>query len=603
MIKVTDYLIRHLAECGITHIFMISGGGAMHINDSIGKCQDIQYVCNHHEQACAIAAEGYSRVTNGLSVVNVTTGPGGLNTLTGVMGQWTDSVPVLYISGQVKFETTISSCPEIGLRQLGDQEVDIISVVKSLTKYSVMVKDPLDIGYEVDKAIDIATSGRPGPVWIDIPMNVQGAMVDETELRIYTPDREQSGFNENELDSKILEIRAQLQKAERPLIVAGRGVKISGSCNHLLELLSSTGIPVVTTFNGADLVATDHPNYIGHIGTLGSRAGNFVLQNADFVLIIGSRNNIRQVSYNWEYFARSAVTAVVDIDAAELKKPTVEPDIAVNADAGVFLKKLEDSLIGIALPDFSRWREWGLERKRKYPVVLPEYKNIRAGVHPYYFMDVLTGALNENSVLVAGNGSACVIAFQAGKVKQGQTILWNSGCASMGYDLPAAIGACFANNGNDVICIAGDGSIMMNLQELETVAYHKLPVKIFVMNNDGYISIKQTQENFFEKRYCACGRESGVGFPDFIRLAESFDIPAVRINSHDKIDELISTVLKTKGPVLCEVMLLTDYIFSPKLSSKKLPDGRIISRPLEDMYPFLENEELRCNMIVPVIED
>lgn len=602
MIKVTDYLIEHLAERGVTHIFMISGGGAMHINDSIGKCLDIQYICNHHEQACAIAAEGYSRVTNGLAVVNVTTGPGGLNTLTGVMGQWTDSVPVLYISGQVKFETTISSCPELALRQLGDQEVDIVSVVKPLTKYAVMVEDPLNIRYEVDKAIDIATSGRPGPVWIDIPMNVQGAMVDETALRVYKPVAGRPGFDEKELDAKILEIKEHLQKAVRPLIVAGRGVKISGSGELLLKFLSSTGIPVVTTFNGVDLVATDHPNYIGHIGTLGSRAGNFVLQNADFVLIVGSRNNIRQVSYNWEYYARSAVTAVVDIDAAELKKPTLKPDIAVHADAGIFLKRLEESLKGITLPDFSQWREWGLERKHKYPVVLPEYRDVKNGVHPYYFMDILTGALDEKSVLVAGNGSACVVAFQAGNVKQGQTILWNSGCASMGYDLPAAIGACFANNGKDVICIAGDGSIMMNLQELETVAYHKLPVKIFILNNDGYISIKQTQENFFEKRYCACGQESGVGFPDFVRLAESFDIPAVRISSHDKLDESISAVLKTPGPVLCEIMLLTDYIFSPKLSSKKLPDGRMISRPLEDMYPFLDDEELKSNMIVPVIE-
>jgi len=589
MIKVSDYIAKELVKHGVRHVFMISGGGAMHLNDSLGKHENLEYICNHHEQACAIAAEGYARINNKLAVVNVTTGPGGVNALNGVFGQWTDSVPALYISGQVKYETTLDSYPNLPLRQLGDQEVDIVAMVKPITKYAEMVKDPKDIKKILQKAIHLATSGRPGPTWIDIPINIQGAMINEEELESY--QEEISAPKKIEL-REIIEL---LQQAKRPVIVAGRGIRISKQVENFHQLIAQTNIPFLSTFNNFDIAESADPLWMGVIGSVGQRAGNFVLQNADLVLFLGTRNNIRQVSYNWESYARKAKKIIVDIDETELHKPTLKADIAVCADLKDFLPQLKAEAKIIVKPD---WIKWCQARKEKYsPANNPEYKKSSGLINPYEFIQVLTNSAKEGDAIIAANGTACVALFQAGTVKKNQRIFWNSGNASMGYDLPAAIGACFARDKKDVICVAGDGSIMMNLQELQTIKHYNLPIKIFVLNNNGYSSIRQTQRNFFGEKLVACSSISGVSTPDFSKIATAFEMASAKIEKGDDLQKSVAAVLAHQGPIICEVMLDHDYIFQPKLSSEKLPDGRIISKPLEDMFPFLDREEFESNII------
>lgn len=588
--RVADYIFKYLADYGIRHVFMVSGGGAMHLNDALKKEKRIKYICNHHEQGAAIAAEGYARTSGNLAVVSITSGPGGTNALTGVIGQWLDSVPVLYLSGQIKFETSVASCPELQLRQLGDQEINIIDIVKPVTKYAKMITDSESIKSELEKAIHFATSGRPGPVWLDIPLNVQGALVEEENLK--------SG-NINDVpveaeDKIISEVAQELQKAERPLLIAGHGIRISKAKKEFLELVSLLNIPVVTTFNGFDLIASDADNFIGRIGTLGSRPGNFALQNADLVICLGTRNNIRQVSYNWPSFASRAKKILVDIDDAELRKKTIKGDILVHSDAKIFITELLEKVPKDFKVD-AKWLEWCRVRKKKYPVVLEEYKKpSENSVHPYYFMEEMTKALADDAIAVAGNGSACVVLFQAGVVKNNQRIFWNSGCAGMGYDLPASIGAAFAS-GKDVVCIAGDGSIQMNLQELQTVKHNNLPIKIFILNNQGYHSIKETQTNYFNSDFIGCDKDSGVSFPDNSELADLYGLKYFKIDSTSKMKTTINDVLTAPGGVLCEVVL-GDYIFAPKLSSRKESDGRMVSSPLEDLYPFLPRDEFEENM-------
>lgn len=589
-IKVSDYIAKRLKEIyNVKNVFMVSGGGAMHLNDSFGKY--IPYICNHNEQASAIAAEGYAKASQKLAVVNVTTGPGGLNCLNGVFGQWTDSVPVLYISGQVKFSTTLASCPDIKLRQLGDQEADIISVVKPLTKYAKMVTEPKEIKYHLDKAIHEATTGRKGPVWLDIPMNVQGALVEEDELI----DCDYScGISPTKNDCKIEEIISKLKNAKRPLIVAGHGIRLSGQKSNFIKLLDKFKIPVVTTFNGFDLIPDNHPCFIGRIGTIGQRCGNFALQNADVVLFLGSRNNIRQISYNWENFAKNAYKIIVDIDNAELQKPTVKPDMAIKIDLEDFLPLLAESAGEITKPD---WLDFCKKLKEKYSFEnTAEYKHTDK-INAYGAVRRITELLPQGAACVLGNATAIIASMQTALIKENQRYFSNSGDASMGYDVPAAIGACVASGNQSTFCITGDGSIMMNIQELQTIKHNNLPVKIFIINNDGYISIKQTQNNFFEGRNTGAGTNSGVSIPDFVKVGSAFGIKSFRITRPVEIDDAINKMINSKTPLICEIMVNPDYIFSPKLSSKKLADGTMISPSLEDMYPFLPREEFEQNMI------
>ncbi|MBQ2645175.1 thiamine pyrophosphate-binding protein [bacterium] len=589
--KLSDYIAKYLSEkYNVTNFFMVSGGGAMHLNDSLGHGIK-SYIANHHEQACSIAAEGYARVNQELAVVNVTTGPGGLNCLNGVFGEWTDSVPVLYISGQVKYTTTMDSCKEIPLRQLGDQEVDIISVVKPLTKYAVTVFEPNEIKYHLDKAIYEATSGRMGPVWLNIPMNVQGAIIDENNLIEFDIPKK----IKNHLD--LFEIINKLQNAKRPLIIAGHGIRLAKCEKPLSNFLEKINVPVVTTFNGFDLIEDEHPNYVGRIGTIGQRAGNFALQNADVILCLGTRNNIRQVSYNWENFAKDAYKIVVDIDKAELDKPLVKPDMPINIDLADFIPEMINYNINIQAPQ--EWFEYCKKIKEKYSFDNEEaYKQKEnEPINPYYFVRKLTENTKENDIFVMANGSACVCTFQVAKIKKNQRYILNSGNASMGFDLPAAIGANISGRGRRTICLAGDGSVMMNLQELETIAFNKLPIKIFIINNAGYSSIRQTQRNFFNGRMTGSGDDSGVGMPDFSKIADAFGIKTIKIDSADNIESKIQEVLNYNGAIVCEVLVKKEYAFLPKLSARKLDDGTMISPSLEDMFPFLDRNEYDSNMI------
>ena len=588
MIKLSDYIARRLKEHGVNHFFLVSGGGAMHFNDSLG--QVIPFIACHHEQACSIAAEGYARINQKLGVVNVTTGPGGLNCLNGVFGQWTDSVPVLYISGQVKKRTMLTSFPEIPLRQLGDQEVDIISVVKPLTKYAVTIEDPQDIKYHIDRAIYEATNGRFGPVWINVPIDVQAAIIDEEELKEFSPPTE--NFNDSNETKTIIE---KLKHSKRPLIVAGHGIRLSNQIENFNKLIEKLKIPVVTTLNGFDIIESDNPYYIGRIGTIGQRSGNFALQNADLILCLGTRNNIRQVSYNWENFAKNAFKIIVDIDQAELDKPLVKPDLAICTDLKVLIPELIQSATELQKLN---WLEFCQNLKHKYS--FDNYKEQSQKpdcIEPYHFTSLLTKLLDEKDIFVMANGSATVCTFQNATIKKGQRFLSNSGNASMGYGLPAAIGAYYESDNRNVICLEGDGSIMMNIQELQTIVHNKIPLKIFVLNNAGYSSIRQTQRNFFEGRNTACGIDSGVSIPDFVKVGNAFGIKTIRIENPNIMKEQIKDILISKEAILCEVMVEKDYSFLPKLSAKKLPDGTIVSPSLEDMYPFIDRDEYQKNML------
>lgn len=594
--KLSDYVAQKVVELGVQHVFMVTGGGAMHLNHSLGMHPSLECIFNHHEQACAMAAEAYCRFGNRLPLVNVTTGPGGTNALTGVYGAWTDSIAMVVISGQVKYETTVRSTG-LQLRQYGDQELDILELVKPITKYAEMVTDPKSIRYHLEKAFYLARHGRPGPVWLDIPLDVQGANIEENSLVGFdSSEISTSSISTKELNNIIPQIIERLQSAKRPVVFAGGGVRISGQHSEFLKLVDRLGIPVVTGWNAHDVISNDQECYVGRPGTLGDRAGNFTVQNADLLFIIGSRLNIRQVSYNWKSFARYAYKIWVDVDELELSKPSVKADLPVLSE----LQKFIPAFLEVDYPgptqEHRSWLLWCKERQSKYPVVLKEYWDAEK-INPYCFMETLFDCLPENQVVVTANGSACVTSFQTAVLKKGQRLWTNSGCASMGYELPSAIGACKANNNEPTVCIAGDGSIMMNLQEIQTIVTNQLPIKIFLLNNSGYVSIFQTQRNFFKGDEVGAGPNSGVGFPNFEKLSFAFDIPYIKCEKKEELKNSIEKTLKIEGFVLCEIMIDEMVAFSPKLSSKQMPDGKIISPPLEDLAPFLSKEELASNMI------
>jgi acetolactate synthase-1/2/3 large subunit len=600
MVKLSDFIADYLAQVGIRHVFMLTGGGAMHLNHSLGTHPKLEVIFNHHEQASAMAAESYARLSNKMAVVNVTTGPGGINALNGVYGAWTDSIPMLILSGQVRYDTTIHSS-NLNLRQLGDQELDIINCVKPITKYAKMVIDPQQIKYELQKAIHIASTGRQGPVWLDIPMNVQGSLIDETKLLEFNPSYIFSS-NQNIPSKSIKFILNQLQNAKRPLIIAGGGVRLSGAYDVFIQLIEALQIPVTTAWNAHDVLYDSHPLYVGRPGTVGDRAGNFAVQNADLLLILGSRLNIRQIGYNWEAFARDAYKIMVDVDPLELIKPTLNIDFPVKASLAQFMPEMLKQLKLTSLSPKQKWLDWCLERKKRYPVVQADYWNLKKLINPYCFMHTLSNLLPENQTIITGDGTACVTSFQAMMIKKGQRLYTNSGSASMGYDLPAAIGACVASQGQDIICLAGDGSIQQNIQELASIAFHRYPIKIFILNNNGYHSIRQTQANFFGSACVGVGPESGLGFPSFKKLAHAYDLPYHSCETHDEMPGIITQVIKEPGPVVCEVMLTLEQQFAPKMSSKRLADGRMVSKPLEDLAPFLTREELAENMLVEMLE-
>jgi acetolactate synthase-1/2/3 large subunit len=609
--RVADVIAETLRDLGVKHVFMLTGGGAMHLNDAFGRCAGLEYVCLHHEQACAMAAESYTRLSGRLAVLNVTTGPGAINALNGVFGAWTDSIAMVVVSGQVKRETIAGNYP-LPLRQLGDQEVDIVSMVRPITKFATCLQDPNRAREVVERAVFLARSGRPGPVWIDVPIDVQASPVDPLMLPRFDPATAYEGpeIHPNALverapltGSALLDeakaFLGRLLAAKRPVILAGAGVRVGGAHPRFLRVVSRLGIPVTSGWNAHDVLTNDHPCYAGRPGSLGDRAGNFTVQNADLLLVLGSRLNIRQVSFNWQSFARAAYKVMVDIDRAELGKPTLQIDQPVHARVDDFLDALE-SLIGGHHPT-SAHREylaWCKVRVERYPVVLPEYWASLQTVNPYCFMDRLFHHLDPADIVVTGDGTACVVSFQAATLKAGQRLYTNSGSASMGYDLPAAIGAWYASGAKRIVCLAGDGSIMMNLQEVQTVVGNGLPLKLFVLNNDGYHSIRQTQQNYFPDNIVGCGPDSRLTFPDYQRVLGAFGLPTQKCRSHAELDLAIRATLDQAGPQACEVFFDKNQVFAPKLASRRLEDGSMVSSALEDMSPFLSRAELAENMIV-----
>lgn len=661
--KVSNYISQKLVEFGITQVFTVTGGGAMHLNDALGHQEGLTCLYNHHEQACAIAAECYARVQGRIAAVCVTTGPGGTNAITGVVGGWLDSIPMLVLSGQVRYDTT-ARWSGVGIRAMGDQEFDITKAIDCMTKYSEMVIDPMRIRYCLEKAIYLAYSGRPGPAWLDIPLNVQGAYIETEELIGFSQEDYEAGGDgwaapsgsKTEADNagqgekrQVLPpavtretarvIIEKIKKSQRPVINAGNGIRIGHAFEVFSRVVEKLGVPVVTGWDSEDCMPDDHPLYTGRGGGMGDRAGNFAIQNSDLVLSLGSRLSIRQVGYNYSTWARAAYTIVNDIDQEELKKPSVHIDMAVHADVKDLLEQLErvlDEEYGNGQPVFAggaglpgmTWTDTCRMWKEKYPVVLPKHYDHgeEEDANVYAFMKEMSSRLKEEQVIVVGNGSACVVGGHACIIKQGQRFISNSAIASMGYDLPAAIGACMAvreggaqegrmqgaesqdtelqDTSSDIILITGDGSIQMNLQELQTIIHHRMPIKIFLINNGGYHSIRQTQKNFFGEPLVGIGVDShDLSFPDMEKLAAAYGYPYCRACHNGELVPAIETALRTDGPVICEIFVSRDQNFEPKSAAKRLPDGTMVSPPLEDLSPFLQEEEMDENMIIPRIRE
>lgn len=590
-IKVAKYISEFLVKNGIKDCFMVTGGGAMHLDDALGHQEGLHCVFNHHEQACSIAAEGYTRLTGKLAAVCVTSGPGGTNAITGVMGGWLDSIPMFVLSGQVKRETTIWSCPELNLRQLGDQEFDIIGSVSNMTKYAVMVTNPQEIAYHLEKALFLATNGRGGPVWLDIPLDVQGAMIETDEL-IHFDSAIEKPWQVAEVKKYVVEaIVKKIKEAKAPLFLAGTGIRLGDAEDELLAVLDKYKIPVVTAWNANDTVAFDNPYFAGMPGTVGTRPGNFAVQNCDLLISLGCRLNIRMIGYNHYDFAKNAYKIIVDIDPRELVKPTIKPDMPVNANVKDVLAKLLEAEYE-PNQEHEAWVKWCQDLQKRYPATLDEYRHDdNKLINPYVFTDKLFAQLKKDDRIICGNGSACVITFQASKVKQGQRMFTNSGCAAMGYGFPAAVGVAVADNSKRTICLDGDGSVMMNIQELATVAYNKLNVKLIILNNNGYHSIRQTQTNLFKPPFIGIDGESGICFPDFGKLTDAFGLPYYKLDSEQNCDAVLEQVLNCEGPCVCEAVVDPTQNFAPKSSSKVLPDGRITSPSLDDMAPFLDRDE------------
>jgi acetolactate synthase-1/2/3 large subunit len=588
--KVSNYIADFLVAHGIEHNFTVTGGGAMHLNDALGHKEGLTCIYNHHEQASAIAAEAYSRLTGKLACLCVTSGPGGTNAITGVVGGWLDSIPMIVISGQVKREMTISSCPDVGLRQLGDQEFDIVNTVKNFTKYSVMVTNKNEIAYHLEKALYLCKKGKGGPCWLDIPLDIQGASIVTEELTHFHPEQEEYMRAPKFTLEQAKEILDRIRNAKAPLLLAGSSIQYSHSQRQFLDLVKKLEIPVVTAWAANDSLGNNSDYFVGIPGTLGTRAGNFAIQQCDVLLSLGCRMNVRMVGYNQGDFARNAYKIMVDISEAELHKPTYVPDMPICADVHEVIEKMLE--IPYERPQqHTRWLTWCQDIKKKYPVVSKSYYNDKKNINPYVFTHYLFEELDNKDTIACSNGTSCVVPIQVSEIKQGQRLFCNSGCAAMGYGLPAALGAAVAKKGDRVICLEGDGSIMMNLQELPTAKYYGLNIKIFIYNNNGYHSIRQTQRNNFGDSMVGVNRENGVALPDFEKVAYAFDIPYYKILRQNEAEKVISQTLQTEGTVICEVFVDEEQNFAPKSASKILPDGKIISPSIDDMAPFLDREE------------
>lgn len=597
--KLSDYVFDFVTRLGVKHVFMVSGGGAMHLNDSLGLNTALIHVSNLHEQASAIAAEAYSKATENLGVALVTTGPGGTNAVTGVAGAWLDSTPCLFLSGQVKRPDLKG---DSGVRQMGVQEVDIVSVVKSLTKYAVTITDPGSIRYHLEKAVFLAKNGRPGPVWIDIPLDVQAATLNVDELEGFEPPAPEE-TEKSLVDQAVRETIALLNTAERPVLLIGNGVRLSRAEAELHEMRQILGLPTMATWLAVDLFSYDDETYLGKPGTVAPRGTNFALQNSDFMLSIGARIDNTTTGYAPEKFARGAKKIMVDIDPSELKKVEHCFDLFIHADARVFMRSLLEHRDLIVPRDRSDWMSRCRDWKSKYPVVLPEHRMPNQKVSTYYFAEILSEELSEGALIASGSSGAGIEIFQhALRMKKGQRLFHTAALGAMGFCLPTAIGACLGSGRRETVAVDGDGGFQFNIQELETIRRLNLPVKIFVLNNAGYSSIRASQQRWFE-RLTGADATSGVTLPDITKVAAAYDLPTARIATQNNLREEIRAVLQTSGPMVCDVVCIPDELRVPSLSSVQRKDGSMVSRPMEDLWPFLSREELQENMLIPVIPD
>lgn len=608
--KVSDYIADFIARWGIQDIFTVTGGGAMHLNDAFGHHEKLHCTYQHHEQACAMAAEAYARVENKMAAVCVTTGPGATNAITGVLGGWMDSIPMIIFSGQARYATTVPASG-LPLRSMGVQECNIVPVVTPLTKYAHMVVHSEDIRYHLEKALYFAVTGRPGPVWLDIPLDVQGAVVETEKMSSYDPKENPELLPKSISEDVVEQILDKLQESSRPVLFPGNGVRLAGAIEEFRYLAEILGVPVITGMSSVDAIESDHPLFVGRSGGTGTRPGNFALQNSDVLLSIGNRQGFAQTGFQFKDWARESYTILNDIDENELKKPSLHVSLPVFGDAGELIKKLVTAARNRGAskeqPLFSGedWRKQCSLWKEKYPVVTEKhYKTIEEGcTNIYAFYEELSKAMKEDQNLMVSVGTSRVAGSQAFRVKKGQRFITNPNTASMGFCLPGAIGVCIASGKKPVVCVTGEGSLQMNLQELQTIWQNRLPVKLFVINNQGYHSIRQTQQNYFGEPLVGVGEESGdLSFPDLEKLIPAYGFPYRSIHTSEELQEKIKEVLNFDGAIVCEVFVTKYQKTEPKTSAKKLPDGRMVSAPLEDMYPFLSREELEENMYIPLPE-
>jgi len=558
--RLSDYVIQFVkGKYQVDTIFTVSGGGCMFLIDSLSKVDGINYVCNHHEQACAIAAEGYARKTNNIGVCLVTSGPGGTNTLTGVLGAWLDSTPMLVLSGQVNREMT-TNYTGLPLRQLGDQEFDITKTVSGMTKYAVQVNEAKDIKYHLEKAYHLAKSGRPGPVWLDIPLDIQKSEINPDKLKGYTPDTQTPTVSLEDINN----IQDKLLSAKKPLIIVGNGVRISNALPELNKFLSQTSIPIITSVNGGDVVNTSYDYYCGRFGTHAQICANNLLNECDFLLSIGTRLYVRQIGYNFKNFAKHAYKVMVDIDLNELNKPTVFPDLKINSDAKYFL----NNLLKLNLPKINlEWSEYCKDKYKTTPRVLDKHRNKKGIVSHYAFMEKLNKHLPEDYDVVTSDGSAHVVTMQVLDLKGKQRLITNKGNAPMGHGLPCVIGTSSVK-GSKWVCIEGDGSLHLNVHELQTLKHYNLPVKFILFNNNGYNSIKLSQQAFFKGNIVASNPDSGVSFPNWERLVDAYDLPYFKITDHSNVDAVLSTIFDIEGPVIVEVTTDPNEPHEPKVMAQ-----------------------------------
>lgn len=601
--KLSDYLAEYLVSLGIKTNFTVVGGGAMYLNASFGHAEGMNNIYVQHEQAAAIAAEAYYKMGNEMPLVCCTTGPGGTNTLTGVLGAWLDSVPMLIISGQVKYLSTVRSTG-LPMRIYGDQEFDIIKVVEPMTKYAEMVTIPEMIKYHLDKALWLSKNGRPGPVWLDIPQNVQNAEIDTDSLVQFNSEEMKNEESLHVSQCTIDLIMERIKNAKRPVLYAGAEIRIAGVYDVFKKLVEKLNVPVVTTFDSIDLMEDTDPLYAGRAGDVGDRYGNWAVQNSDLVIVLGNRLGIRQVSYAVETWAREAFVVMVHEDPMELLKPVVHVELPIRANIREFITTILEALPN-KLESKDEWLQQCKKWKKEYPAFVPERhckKDVPA--NPYYIMNKISEYIPQNTPIVSSNGSACVVASSALRISKGQRYIINCGCASMGYDLPAAEGVSLANDSKMVVCFAGDGSIQMNIHELQTIAQHNLPIKIFVINNQGYHSIRLTQNGLFSNlSKVGIGPESGdLSFPDMCKIADAYGYKYYDIKSNSEANKVFEKVFVDDEKCICEIFVDTEQVFEPKPTAKKMPDGSLVSPPLEDLAPFLSAEELEKNMIIPMIK-